>query len=65
MSLLTAPNEHLHRASWSRRDQRTEDRTRALLGQIARFTLVLTGASGLLTLLVILKTAAYMSHHPM
>ena len=27
--------------------------------------LVLTGACGLLTLMVILKTTAYLSHHPM
>ncbi|MFC5321932.1 hypothetical protein [Bradyrhizobium oligotrophicum] len=65
MSLLTAPHAHLHRASWSRRDQRADTGTRALLGQLTRFALALTGACGLLTLMVVLKTAAYLSHHPM
>ncbi len=65
MSLLTAPDNHLHRASWPQRDERADARRRALLGQLARFALALTGACSLLTLMVVLKTAAYMSHHPM
>ncbi|MGJ4891778.1 hypothetical protein [Bradyrhizobium sp. HKCCYLR20261] len=64
MSPLTTEQNHLHRASWSLRDERANAATRALLGRLTRFALVLTGASALLTLMVVLKTAAYMSHHP-
>jgi len=65
MSLFTAHHDHLPRASRSQRGERADARTRILLGQLARFALAMTGACGLLTLLVVLKTAAYLSHHPM
>ena len=65
MSLLTSHHQQLHRAAWSKPQARANDRARALLGQFARFALVLTGACGLLTLMVILKTTACLSHHPM
>lgn len=65
MSLLTAHREQDFRASWLRpADRRADNRARALLGQLARFVLALTVAGGTLALLVALKTAAYMSHHP-
>ncbi|UFZ07614.1 hypothetical protein LQG66_15465 [Bradyrhizobium ontarionense] len=65
MSLLTAHREQDFRASWLRpAERRTDSRARALLGRLARFVLALTVAGGVLTLLVALKTAAYMSHHP-
>ena len=65
MSLVTAVREQDIRPRWPRAlERRTDTRARALLGQLARFILALVLASGTLTLLVALKSAAYMSHHP-